>query len=68
MELGKQEDTVDVAIYAIADGYINQSIFTREGDRWFAAFHGQGVKTRAASTAHDYSQDILFWGHDDKEG
>jgi hypothetical protein len=53
VELREEENPVQAGVQAVADGDVHQPVFARERDGRLAAFHGQGIQTRAASAAHD---------------
>jgi hypothetical protein len=61
VELRENEDAIDIRVDAVADRDIDEPVFARERDGRFAAFLSQGVKTCAATAAHDDSQNA-FWG------
>jgi len=61
VKLRQQEYPVDIGVDAIANGNIDQPIFTRKRHGRFAAFHGKRVETCASASAHDDS-DHIFWG------
>ena len=63
VELGQQKDAVDRAVDAVADRDIDEAILAGERHRRLAPLLGERMQTRAATAAHDDSQNILFRGH-----
>ena len=56
IELGQNENPIDVRIDAVADGDIDETIFASEGNSGFAAFLGEGMKSGATTAAHDHGK------------
>jgi len=59
VELGENRDLVDARIDAVADGYVNQTIFAGDWHRGFGTLFGQRVKSPTHATAQDNRQDVL---------
>jgi hypothetical protein len=63
VELREKENLIDAGVQAIADRDVDQTIFASEGDGGFATFFRQGIKARAAASAHDDCEDCLVGCH-----
>jgi hypothetical protein len=60
VELGEDEDPVDVGVDAIADRNIDQTVFAGEWHGGFAAFLREWGQAGAAATAHNHCKHTLL--------
>jgi hypothetical protein len=59
VELGQDKDLIDPGVKTIADGNINDSILSGQGDRRLATHFGQRIKSLASPAPHHNAQNLL---------
>src|SRR5581483_5738457 len=59
IELGQDRNAIDPRVDAVADGNINQAVFSPDGHGGLGTHPRQRVKPRAAPAAHDHCQDFV---------
>ena len=62
-KLREEKDPVVAGVDAIADRDVDQTILTRQWDRWLASLLGKRKQPRAAAATHDHCEDSFGFNH-----